>query len=68
MSKSPTACLNEVLLRAALRAERINHDRLADGDASQLARRNDNLAIEYRNRVPASQQTEDANERAGTGG
>src|SRR4051812_16873155 len=54
MSKPPTAALNEVLLRAALRAERINHDRLLDGDASQQARRNDNSAILYRHRVPAA--------------
>lgn len=49
--KPPTACLNEVLLRACLRAERINKDRLADGDAIQLAKRNDNYASEYKNRV-----------------
>ncbi len=52
MSKPPTACLNEVLLRAALRAERVNHDRLLDGDAQQHAKQNDNFAIEYRHRVP----------------
>jgi hypothetical protein len=48
MTKSPTACLNEVLLRAALRAERANAERLLDGDAQQLAKRNDNYAREYR--------------------
>lgn len=54
--KPPTACLNEVLLRAALRAERANQDRLLDGDAAQHARRNDDLAIQYRHRVPGASQ------------
>lgn len=62
MSKPPTACLNEVLLRAALRAERANEARLLDGDATQLARRNDNYASQYPHRVHAS-QTESANVR-----
>lgn len=53
MSKSPTAALNEVLLRAALRAERINQDRALDAEANALAKRNDNYASEYRHhRVP----------------
>jgi hypothetical protein len=59
MSKPPVACLNEVLLRAALRAERANEARLLDGEASQLARRNDNHASLY-HRVPVT-QTESAN-------
>lgn len=55
MSKSPTACLNEVLLKAALRFERANHEKLLDGEAHQLAKRNDNYAREYRHhRVPVS--------------
>lgn len=53
MSKSPTTALNEVLLAAALRAERANQDRLLDGERRQLAKRNDNHASEYRHhRVP----------------
>ena len=63
MTKSPTACLNEVLLKAALRAERANQDRLLDGEAHQLAKRNDNYAKEYRHhRVPSNMK----DERAGT--
>ena len=57
MSKPPTACLNEVLLRAAIRAERVNQDRLLDGDAAQLAKRNDQYAIEYRHHVNEPQPT-----------
>lgn len=56
---TPTAALNEVLLRAALRAERVNAERLLDGDNAQRARRNDNSAILYRHRVREN-QTEDA--------
>lgn len=41
MTKSPTVRLNEVLLNAAIRAERINADRLTDQRAQELARRND---------------------------
>jgi hypothetical protein len=64
MSKPPTACLNEVLLRAALRAERINQARLLDGDAAQLAKRNDNYASQYPHRVPATASpNENANVR-----
>jgi hypothetical protein len=55
MSKSPVACLNEVLLRAALRAERANEGRLLDGEASQLAKRNDNYASQYPHRVRETQ-------------
>lgn len=54
MSKSPVAALNEVLLRAALRAERANQARALDADAQALAKRNDNYAREYRHhRVPS---------------
>lgn len=53
---NPTAALHEVLLRAALRAERINHDRLLDGDNVQRARQCDNSAVLYRHRVPAAAQ------------
>ena len=57
MTKSPTAALNEVLLRAALRAERANQARALDADAQALARRNDNFAREYRHhRVPSNQK------------
>jgi hypothetical protein len=66
MSKAPTACLNEVLLRAALRAERANEARLLDGDAVQLAKRNDNYASQYPHRVPVASTNENAtNDRAG---
>lgn len=60
MSKTPTAALNEVLLRAALRAERANQDRALDAESHALAKRNDNYAREYRHhRVPeASQETQ----------
>lgn len=58
MSKSPTDALNEVLLAAALRAERANEERLRDTERSQLAKRNDNHAREYRHNKPRS-----ANER-----
>ena len=61
MSKSPTAGLNEILLRAALRAERANQDRLLDGEAQQLAKRNDNYAREYRHhRVPEASETQES--------
>lgn len=56
MSKSPTAALNEVLLAAALRFERANQARLLDGEASQLAKRNDNYAKEYRHHRVLSNQ------------
>lgn len=48
MTKSATAALNEVLLAAALRAERLNASRDADERARELARRNDQLV----HRVP----------------
>ena len=53
MTKSPTAALNEVLLSAALRAERANAERMLDSEARHLARRNDYYAREF-NRVPES--------------
>lgn len=53
MTKSPTAALNEVLLSAALRAERANTERMLDSEARHLARRNDYYAREF-NRVPES--------------
>lgn len=56
--KSPTAALNEVLLQAAIRAERINSDRCSDKHAHDLAKRNDRLASIHR--VPEI-QTENAN-------
>lgn len=73
--KSPTACLNEVLLRACIRAERVNQDRLADGDAQQLAKRNDNDASFFRHisretivsRRVIEPRTESAHERTCTG-
>lgn len=40
------AALNEVLLQAALRAERANHLRDADRQATELARRMDTRARE----------------------
>lgn len=43
MTKSPTVRLNEVLLNAAIRAERINADRSADQRARVLAQRNDDF-------------------------
>jgi hypothetical protein len=64
MSKPPTACLNEVLLRAALRAERANEARLLDGDAAQLAKRNDNYASQYKSRSRKPQTESAQNERA----
>ena len=55
--KSPTAALNEVLLAAAIRAERANEERLREGERHQLAKRNDNSASEYRHhRVPSASQ------------
>ena len=59
MSKPPTAGLNEILLCAALRAERINTARLLDGEASQLAKRNDYFAKEF-HRVPVASPNEGA--------
>lgn len=53
MTKTPTAALNEVLLSAALRAERANTERMLDSEARHLARRNDHYAREF-NRVPES--------------
>jgi hypothetical protein len=67
VSKSPTACLNEVLLRAALRFERANEARLLDGEASQLAKRNDNYASLYQSRS-RKPQTESANEQRAASG
>lgn len=58
--KSPTACLNEVLLAAALRAERINAERLADQTARDLAKRND----QYSTAFHEASQNEDADGRA----
>lgn len=52
--KSSLAGLHEVLLNAALRAERINADRAADQRAKELAKRNDQYAV--LNRVPAASQ------------
>jgi hypothetical protein len=46
MNTAAVAALNEVLLQAALRAERINHFRNADRRATELARRMDNRARE----------------------
>ena len=60
MSKTPAACLNEVLLRAALRAERANRDRALDLEAQAHARRNDNYAREYKHRVPEASETQDS--------
>lgn len=57
MTKSPTACLNEVLLAAATRFERANQDRILELEARQLAKRNDAYAKEY-NRVPATKSQE----------
>jgi hypothetical protein len=54
--KSPTAALNEVLLAAAIRAERINTERLSEERSRYLARRNDILTVTHR--VPVSSQTE----------
>jgi hypothetical protein len=48
MSKSPITALNEVLLAAAIRAERANEERLRESERRQLAKRNDNYASEYR--------------------
>lgn len=68
MTKSPTAALNEVLLRAALRAERINQARALDADAKALAIRNDNYAKEYRHhRVPSASQDGATHERTRAG-
>lgn len=65
--KSPTACLNEVLLSAALRLERVNADREADRLARDLAKRNDQFAVEF-HRVPNSASPkENAHERAASG-
>lgn len=47
MSKS-VAALNEVLLNAALRAERNNAARFADERASEFARRKDNESVSGR--------------------
>ena len=44
MTSEALAALNEVLLQAALRAERINVDAAADIHAAQIARRGDKLA------------------------
>lgn len=67
--KSPTAALNEVLLRAALRAERANHERALDAENSALAKRNDIYAKEYRHihRVPAASQDGASHERTRAG-
>ena len=71
MTKSPTACLNEVLLRAALRFERANLEKVLDTENQALAMRNDNYASVYRqmNRVPSISQESITNDRgrAGTG-
>lgn len=56
--KSPTACLNEVLLSAALRFERVNADRIADREAKELARRNDKFANEFTAFKQASQDAQ----------
>lgn len=48
--KSSTAALNEVLLQAAIRAERINAEPMYEKHARELARRNDRLTSS--NRVP----------------
>lgn len=63
--KSSTAALNEVLLQAAIRAERINAEPMYEKHARELARRNDRLTSS--NRVPEIRQTESANERAEQG-
>lgn len=62
MSKTPAACLNEVLLAAALRFERANSARILDIEARQLAKRNDEYAREF-HRVPVTASQEKANER-----
>ena len=64
--KSPTAALNEVLLQAALRAERLNTEPVLEECARDLARRNDKLSVA--SRVPASQTETSANERSTTAG
>jgi hypothetical protein len=48
MNPEISAALNEVLLQAALRAERENQIREADRQANGLARRMDNRAREQR--------------------
>lgn len=48
MNPEITAALNEVLLQAALRAERANQIREADRAATELARRMDNRVEEQR--------------------
>lgn len=62
--KSPTHCLNEVLLQAAIRAERINAEPAHERRARELAKHNDRLSEQYR-RVPAAQTESAANEPAG---
>lgn len=66
MTKTPIAALNEVLLSAALRAERANTERMLDSEARHLARRNDHYAREF-NRVPETPSQERTHERARTG-
>lgn len=46
LSMAAVAALNEVLLQAALRAERANANRIADQRARELSRRQDQLAAE----------------------
>lgn len=58
--KSSLAGLHEVLLNAALRAERIKADRIADQRARELAQHNDRYA--ELNRVPAASQATQAGE------
>lgn len=63
--KSPTAALNEVLLHASIRAERINAEPEFERRAHDLAKRNDRLSSNYVR--PVSSQTEDANGRTSAG-
>ena len=46
LSKAAISALNEVLLQAALRAERANANRAAEERARELARRQERIAAE----------------------
>lgn len=46
LSPAAIGALNEVLLQAALRFERSNHNRISDERAREIARRQDKIAAE----------------------